>query len=147
MHFNTLYSWCVLKFQEDRFNIKWVRSKNRSSKVMKRTIHQISGSVTWKSSISLFLTSLSTYYLSRCSLIFYWTANDHSLKVEDIFIQDLRSFRFYFFVCPSVCMSVYLSVCLSTSVRHSFDHTNFPTHIYLMTGNIFLKILELFKLW
>ena len=32
---------------------------------------------------------------------FYWTANDHSLKVKDINCQNHRSLSFLTFVCPS----------------------------------------------
>ena len=59
------------------------------------------------------------YHDSSQALTVYWTTNDHSWKIADIYIHDLKSLRFYFSVCPPVCLCVY-----TRSVPHCYDQTN-----------------------
>ena len=69
-----------------------------------------------------------TKLLFNCSTLFYkinWTANDHSLKVKDIFDKILGPSVFNFL---SVRACVCVSVC-PKAVRHSFDHTTLSIHI------------------
>ena len=74
-----------------------------------------------------------TVISSKSSRPCYWPANDHSQKITDIYIHDIGSLIFYFFVCrptsrPSVCPSVHV---LRASV---FGQRKLPVHILFEFG-------------
>ena len=69
-------------------------------------------------------------------LYYYWTANDHSLKVEDKMWEDLRSFCRYISVCLCVCVSV--QVLYSTVLITQTCQSIFRWHFMAWWVKIFL---------
>ena len=68
---------------------------------------------------------------SKIILVHYWTANDHSLKVEDIIRQDLR-----LIFCLCVCVSVH--ALYDTALITKTIHIQFTFMYSLMAQQQFL---------